>query len=33
LLQMHKERHCNSIDGYRKCPLYSVINRQYEVSK
>lgn len=26
----HKERHCNSFKGYRLCPLYSVINRQYE---
>ena len=33
LLQIHKERHCNSISGYSKCPLYSVINRQYEVSR
>lgn len=33
LLQIHKERHCNSIEGYRKCPLYSVINRQYEVGE
>lgn len=33
LLQMHKERHCNSFKGYPECPLYSVINKQYEVSK
>lgn len=26
----HKERHCNSFKGYPLCPLYSIINRQYE---
>ena len=29
-LQLHKERHCNKMNGYPKCPLYSVIYRQYE---
>lgn len=29
-LQLHKERHCNEMKGYPKCPLYAVINRQYE---
>ena len=27
----HKERHCNSFKGYPLCPLYSIINKQYEV--
>ena len=27
----HKERHCNSFKGYPECPLYSIINKQYEV--
>lgn len=26
----HKARHCNDIKGYMKCPLYGVINKQYE---
>lgn len=26
----HKDRHCNSFKGYPKCPLYSVIMRQYD---
>ena len=26
----HKEKHCNSFEGYPKCPLYAVIIRQYE---
>lgn len=26
----HKERHCNSFEGFPKCPLYPVINKQYE---
>lgn len=30
LLQLHKDRHCNDIKGYIKCPLYPVINRQYD---
>lgn len=29
-LLLHKERHCNSIDGYHKCPLYPIIYKQYE---
>jgi hypothetical protein len=29
-LIMHKERYCNSIEGYPKCPLFPVINKQYE---
>ena len=29
LLQLHKERHCNSFKGYPKCPLFPAINRQY----
>lgn len=29
-LIMHKERYCNSIEGYTECPLFSVINKQYE---
>jgi hypothetical protein len=30
-LILHKERHCNSFEGYPLCPLYSVIYKQYEV--
>ena len=29
-LQLHKERHCNDIQGCQLCPLYKLINRQYE---
>lgn len=29
-LGLHKERHCNSFKGFPQCPLYSVINKQYE---
>lgn len=32
-LIMHKETHCNSFKGYPLCPLYSIINKQYEVEK
>ena len=31
LLVSHKQRYCNSFKGYPLCPLYSVINKQYEV--
>ena len=30
LLLLHRDRHCKSFEGYPKCPLYSVINKQYE---
>ena len=30
-LILHKEMHCISFEGYPKCPLYSVIYKQYEV--
>ena len=26
----HKELHCDSFKGYPKCPLYPLINGQYE---
>lgn len=29
----HKESYCNKMKGYPLCPLYSIINKQYEVSK
>ena len=29
----HKARHCNSFKGYPKCPLYPIINKQYEEDK
>lgn len=28
-LLMHKERYCNSIEGYMDCPLYPAIYGQY----
>jgi hypothetical protein len=28
-LAMHKDRHCNDIKGYTKCPLYPIIIKQY----
>lgn len=31
-LTTHKETHCNSFEGYKRCPLYPVINKQYEVT-
>ena len=30
IMRMHKRRHCNSFKGYPQCPLYPVINAQYE---
>lgn len=32
-MQIHKHRHCMDIKGYPKCPLYPIIEKQYEVSK
>ena len=29
-LQFHKEIHCESFVGYPKCPIFPVINKQYE---
>lgn len=26
----HKYNHCCNMKGYKRCPLYDVINRQYE---
>ena len=26
----HKFTHCMNMKGYRQCPLYGVINKQYE---
>ena len=28
--KMHKVAHCMNMRGYRRCPLYSVIARQYD---
>lgn len=33
LLDIHKTRHCNSIAGCKKCPIYPLINKQYEEEK
>ena len=30
VMHMHKDRHCNSFSGYPECPLFPVINKQYE---
>ena len=30
MLKLHQYRHCMDMRGYKKCPLYDVINRQYE---
>lgn len=27
--QVHKHTHCMEFDGYPKCPIYPVINKQY----
>ena len=27
---IHKAAHCKSFKGYPMCPLYSIINKQYE---
>lgn len=32
-LLLHRKIHCESFDGYLKCPLFPVINRQYEGAK
>jgi hypothetical protein len=32
-LQMHREIYCENFDGYPKCPLFPVINKQYEEVK
>jgi hypothetical protein len=29
-LLLHKDCFCNEMDGYIKCPIYSVIIKQYE---
>jgi nitrate reductase assembly molybdenum cofactor insertion protein NarJ len=29
-LLAHKARYCNTFKGYPQCPLYPVINKQYE---
>jgi hypothetical protein len=29
-MQIHKHQHCMNIRGYRRCPIYPVINKQYE---
>lgn len=26
----HKYNHCWNMKGYKRCPLYAIINRQYE---
>lgn len=28
--KMHREVHCKSFDGWEKCPIFPVINKQYE---
>ena len=33
LLQLHRERHCKNFVGYPMCPLFPVINKQYEEVK
>lgn len=30
-LMVHKDTHCNSMEGYKRCPLFPIINKQYEV--
>ena len=30
LMRKHKDKHCNNIDGYTHCPLYSIIIKQYK---
>lgn len=30
---LHEEKYCMNINNYTKCPLYSVIARQYEKEK
>lgn len=30
LMKEHKNRYCNDIHGYRKCPLYHVVMKKYE---
>ena len=29
-LHMHEEMHCKSYSGWERCPLFPIINRQYE---
>ena len=30
---LHRDIHCKSYDGWERCPLYPVINKQYEGGK
>lgn len=32
-LLAHKARYCNTFKGYPECPIYPVINKQYEEDK
>lgn len=32
-LLFHREIHCESFAGYPKCPLFPIINKQYENMK
>ena len=32
-LLFHREIHCESFAGYPKCPLFPIINKQYEEVK
>lgn len=29
-LRLHKKKYCEAMNGFKKCPLYPAINRQYE---
>ena len=29
-MKAHKKRYCNNLGGYKMCPLYAVIEKQYK---
>ena len=29
-LKLHKKKYCDRLDGYKSCPIYPVIMKQYE---
>ena len=33
VLERHKARHCHSIGGCKKCPIYPLIEKRYEEEK
>ena len=33
LLNSHKAQHCHNISGYKKCPIYPLIEKRYEEDK